>query len=257
MAAIKSKIKGSSDMKILIKIIYLFITLVVLTFLMSCSDPVNYDNNTINVDYTTGQIRFIHSASSTGEIDIAYKDLDGTGFYSYVSAVGYGTQYGYSDFRTGEREFRIYIPNTNIFISDCIFNLEEDQKYSLIAYDYEAALDTNILVLNDTLANVDQGYVLLRLIHLGADLPAITITDRDSSKIIADLDHLKHSRYLSLPARTYNFDLKLKSSGEIVKALSPITLQSSQTYTAIISGSSDQLTPIELNMKLYIDTSIQ
>jgi len=224
----------------------------------SCTDPVDYDDTTTNgtePSNTYGRIRFIHSASSTSEIDLAYRDLGDNNFYPYQYNAVYGRQYGYSTFISGEREFRIYIPNTNFFISDCIFEVEENKSYTLIAHDYEAALDTSIMVVQDSLIDAGKGFAQLRIIHLSSDLPAITINETDSSGTIVELDHLEYSNYLNLPAKTYRF--VVRSSGELIKALEPFTLQSGQIYTGILSGSVADLTARELNMIVYTDASIK
>jgi hypothetical protein len=245
-------------MKIVSNHVIFFTSIMFFILISGCSDPVEYTDNTTEEDPNTyGQIRFIHSASSTSNIDVAYRDLVDKSFYTYTYDAVYGNQYGYSTFISGKREFRIYIPNTNTFIADCKFDLEEDQIYSLIAFDYEAALDTNIMVIRDTVTDVQNGFALLRMIHLCSDIDAVFIGEKDSTETLAELDHLERSAYMNLPARTYRFNVRSKASGEVLQNLEPVTLQSGLIYTGILSGSVSDLTPIELNMIFYIDTSIR
>ena len=64
-------------MSSMIKIIYLIVLGVVSISLIGCSDPVEYTEEGPSTEsYTTGLIRFIHSASTTEYMYIDYRDLD-------------------------------------------------------------------------------------------------------------------------------------------------------------------------------------
>lgn len=242
----------------LIKIIYFLILLVFSLFLSNCTDPVEYDEEGPPTEsYTTGLLRFIHAASTTEYMYIDYRDLDTGALEEFLNNTQYGNQYGYYNFRTGEREFAGFEPYTSFVIANSSFTLEEDHKYSVIAYDYEATLNPSFKVIEDTLASADSLFSLVRFIHLGSDVPTITINETNSAEVITELDQLDHSNYFTFPARTFIFDVKLKSSGENLLTGIHATLLSGLTYTVLISGSVYGMTPVELNMKFLRDASIK
>lgn len=240
------------------KIIYFTIFLMLLFILSGCSDPVEYTEEESSTEsYTTGLLRFIHSASTIEYLYIDYRDLDSGSYRSFIAGIGYGRQYGYYSFRTGEREFQAYEPYTSFVISKGSFTLQEDHKYSLIAYDYEATLNPSFMVLEDTLASADSAYSFVRFVHLGSDLSTISLNEADSSTVLIELDHREHSNYITMPVRTYIFDVKLKSSGETVYTGARATFLSGVTYTVILSGSVNGMTPVEFNVSSLRDASIK
>ena len=245
-------------MSSLLKTIYLIVLGVVLISLIGCSDPVEYTDEEPSIEsYATGLLRFIHSASTTEYMYIDYRDLDTGSLESFLNNTKYGNQYGYYNFRTGEREFIAYESYTSFEISKVSFVLEEDHKYSVIAYDYEATLNPGLMVIQDTLASADSTYSLVRFLHLGSDLSSITISESDSSEIITELDHLEHSTYINMPARTHIFDVKLKASNETVLTGIHETFLPGVTYTVILSGSLNGMTPVGLNLNFLRDASIK
>ena len=235
------------------------VALFLLIFIFSCSDPVEYtdDENNSSVSTTTGLLRFIHAASSIENLVLDYRDLDTDSYEPFLSNPEYGYQYGYYNFRTGSREFAAFIPNTSIKIAQANFDLEEDKKYSIIAYDYDATINPGFLVLEDTLSLPDSAYSYVRFLHLASDVGTIEIEDMDYVQVLAELDHNEYSKYLNLQSRTYFLNVRLLSTDAILLYKVRATFLSGVTYTVILSGSIDGMTPVDFNMKIHQDESIE
>jgi hypothetical protein len=235
-----------------------YLTLILNILLLLGCDPVVTDENTQEPPATPGsaRIRFIHCASSTSELDLAYRDLTDGRLYLLQEQTSYGIQYGYFDFFSGEREIRLYQSYSDIAVAIAITTFEDDNKYTVIAYDFQATINPDLMVLSDTLTNPEAGISFVRFIHTGTDLASIQISEQDSSTALVSLDHLAHSKYFQLQAKTYKFEVKSIQPQTTVLSVEPITFLSEQCYSIIFSGSVSDLTPIDFNAKVFRETSL-
>lgn len=237
---------------------YIVIFLLLSTvFFTGCDDPVA---STEGQETTSGQqrgdVRIIHSASSTDEIDITFRDLYEDNYYVVKYATTYGNQYGYYDFVAGDRDAKMYLTNTNIAVSAASFTVEENKKYTIIAYDYESTISPDLMVLNDTLAVPDSGYAYIRLVHLAGDAGALQITEKDNRIEIPVLEHLDHTAYLKVVAGSFHFSVEGMEDAIPDLDIDPVTFLSQNIYTIIFSGSVDNATPVAFNAKTYRETSL-
>ena len=214
----------------------ILITFIMLILHFGCSDPVEYtDEDTTPTTTTTGMLRFIQSASTVENLVLDYRD----------------------NFRTGKREFAAFEPNTSFIIAKGSFELEEDKKYSIIAYDYEATINPGFMILEDTLATADSTVSFVRFLHLGSDVDTITIENMNNAETLVELAREEHSSYFNLPAQTYSFVVRSKSPEQTLLNNVWVTFLSGVTYTVIISGSINGMTPVDLNMNILQDVSIR
>ncbi len=236
----------------------ILITFILLIFFLACSDPVEYtEEDTTTTTIATGLLRFIQSASAVENLVLDYRDLDTDSYVTFLSNTEYGSQYGYYYFKTGKREFAAFEPNTSLIIAKGSFELEEDKKYSVISYDYDATINPGLMILEDTLATADSTLSFVRFIHLGSDAGLIAIEDMVESETLVELDREEHSNYFTLPAQTYSFIVRSKSTEQILLNDVRATFLSGMTYTIILSGSIDGMTSVDLNMNILRDVSIK
>lgn len=236
----------------------ILITFIMLILHFGCSDPVEYtDEDTTPTTTTTGMLRFIQSASTVENLVLDYRDLDTDTWEPFLTNAKYGSQYGYYNFRTGKREFAAFEPNTSFIIAKGSFELEEDKKYSIIAYDYEATINPGFMILEDTLATADSTVSFVRFLHLGSDVDTITIENMNNAETLVELAREEHSSYFNLPAQTYSFVVRSKSPEQTLLNNVWVTFLSGVTYTVIISGSINGMTPVDLNMNILQDVSIR
>ena len=245
-------------MKFISIISKVLITFILLIFFLACSDPVEYtvDDTDTASSTTFGLIRFIQSASTVDNLVLEYRDLDTESWAAFLSNTEYGSQYGYYRFRTGKREFRAFEPYSSMIIAKGSFELEEDKKYSIIAYDYDATINPGFMILEDTLATADSTVSFVRFLHLGSDIGTIAIENMINAETLVELDREEHSSYFNLPARTYSFVVRSKSPEQTLLNNVRATFLSGVTYTVIISGSINGMTPVDLNMNILQNVSI-
>jgi hypothetical protein len=245
-------------MNVATKILKLIITVFILSLLFSCSDPVEYTDDTGDSGSsttTTGLLRFIHAASSTDNFVLDYRDLDTDSYEAFLNSPEYGFQYGYYNFRTGEREFAAFEANTSIKIAQTNFDLDEDKKYSIIAYDYDATINPGFLVLEDTLSTPDSIHSFVRFLHVASDVGTIEIEGLD--QVLVELGHNNSSKYFTVSSNTYFLIVRLQPSDQTLLNQIPATFIPGVSYTVILSGSIDGMTPVDFNMKILRDASIK
>ena len=223
--------------------------------LSGCNDN-TVDTGSTDENTDTGKVRFIHSASSAKGLDLSYMDLYDGNYYVFEYSTTYSHQYGYYDFLVGERRLAAFLASTSIVVATADFTLAKDEKYTLIAHDYEATLDPDFLVLSDTTAVPDSAKAFIRFVHLSTDAPEIEITDTQSATVVADLSHLEKSAYLTINAGTYTYVINDKSTKNEILSLSPTTFLSKQVYTIVLSGTVSELTTVDFNAEVYRETSL-
>ena len=203
------------------------------------------------------EIRFIHSAASTDEIDIYYLDLNNDIFEGIISNAEYGKQYGYYSFNSGTRSFEVYLAGTNLTGATVTGEFEDGGKYSVIATDFDATLNPSLIVFPDTTDAPPIGSAFLRFIHASADAHDIDILGGDDTPIVESLSLYQAAAYIEIDAGTTVYRAVSSDSGIDHPRLDAITLLSGVSYTAILSGSVNGLPGPGFNLKMYPETSIE
>jgi hypothetical protein len=231
----------------------ILLSMFVMSLFVGCVEQITQTEEEVT---GSGQLRFIHCASSTGELDLTYLDLSDNNFYLAEENVVYGYQYGYYDLKTGDRVFRLYQPSNNIGVSEGKVTVENGKKYTLLAIDLEATLSDEMVALEDTLAVPDSGRTFIRFMHFGADVADLRITNRETGAEVAKLSWLDVSPYVNLNAGTYRFSITDPNGQDTFLEVSPVTFLSGNTYSFILSGTLTDLTPVEFNVKVFTETSL-
>jgi hypothetical protein len=244
--------------KHLFKIMVLFLSLILL---IGCENSALQPEQPIDENPTTttngvAKLRFIHSASSSDELDVVYYNANAESYYPLHDGTSYGHQYGYYNFYTRDLDIYAITANSDIAVSYGFVALEDSQKYSFIAHDYEATIDPELIVLNDTISSPGSNYSYVRFLHAGSDIDKIYIKNSKNSQLLAIMDPLENSGYKRLESDTYNFTISLSDTGAVLRQMDPLTFLSNHNYTVIISGSVAGMTKIDLNAKAYRETSL-
>ncbi len=201
-------------------------------------------------------VRFIHLSPSTELIDFTYLSTGADYYSDIVTEASYGEQYGYFSLISGSRSFRAYSSGTSLSIATLTLSLEGNRKYTIIANDLEAAINPELLGIEDTTAIPDSGKAFLRFIHVSADAPDLDIVGADSSLLIGNLKRYNASGYMEMDVGTYDFSAVTSGSNNTILTLPPLTLTSGINYSVIFSGSAYGLPGAELNVKIYPETGV-
>lgn len=235
-----------------------FLFLTIFIFLIGCENTALRPDMEEEEGQTPGvaSVRFIHAAASTIKLDALYLSSSDNEFHPIKEGAVYGSQYGYYSFTVRNLQIIAASANTGIVVSKITFPLIDEQKFSVIAHDYEATIDPQLMLLNDTLAVAESGYSYVRFVHAANDVEDIVIKEREKTQTFVKLSPNGHSNYKRIAAQTYKFDVSLSDTGQVVEEFYPLTFLSEQNYTVIISGSLYGMTNIELNAREFRETSL-
>ena len=234
---------------------YIFALLSIL-LVLSCQNNVTDPEEEQPEDRSLASIRFIHSATSAAELDLAYLSMSDGFMYKIEDGTIYGYQYGYFNFYTGDLELRVFEPFSDVALAVGAVTMESEKRYTFIACDFEATVNPQMLVLKDSTQTAVAGKSWVRFVHAASDIDNISITQLDGSTLVASLGRLDHTDYLNLDAGTYRFVVKEEGKEPVILEVPPTTFLEQKNYTVVISGTLSDLTAIDLNARVYPETTL-
>lgn len=232
------------------RIPFIFLFLASLSTLSACLSDVNEPSNT-----PIAEVRFIHAATTAPNLDFAVANSANAGYTLVRDETLYGFSYPYDEFRTGEREFAAFLSHAGFRISTSKQIIDADKKYSVIALDLANAVDTNLLVVSDTLASPDSSKAFVRFVHASSDAGAVSFSI-DNATIFSGISRRMVTPYLALAAGSVNIKVASSESGSGIILESPQTFFDGGIYTVILSGSVSPNASIGLNVKSYLEVNL-
>ncbi|MFQ3598915.1 MAG: DUF4397 domain-containing protein [Chloroherpetonaceae bacterium] len=228
--------------------LWTIILLPTLVLTSACAPDINEPNDSL----PSAQVRFIHSATTANQLDFAVMNTVGATLLYVQRETEYGRQYRYDFFKTGERDFRLLPSGTTFNIARTRFNLETGLKFTAFAIDADNAVDTLLLIAQDTLATPSAEKTFVRFIHASSDAGAISITG--DSLTIQNFERRGVSPYFTLDAGTRQFTIEFSDNTSITV---PQTFFSQGVYTLVISGFRNAgANQVPLNVRSFVDASL-
>lgn len=231
------------------KFLWLIILLPMLALISACAPEINEPNDSL----PSAQVRFIHSATTASQLDFAVMNTIGATLLYVQRETEYGRQYRYDFFKTGEREFRLLPSRTTLSIARTRFNLEANLKFTAFAIDNENAVDTLLLIAQDTLAMPSPEKAFVRFIHASGDAGTISITGENNISI-QNFERRGVSPYFTVDAGTRQFTIQFADNTTLDI---PQTFFSQGIYTLVISGfRQTSANRVPLNVRSFADASL-
>lgn len=219
-----------------------------LPLISACAPDINEPNDAL----PSAQVRFIHVASTASQLDFAVMNTVGATLLYVQRETEYGRQYRYDFFKTGERDFRLLPSRTTLNIARAVSALEANLKFTAFAIDAGNAVDTLLLIAQDTLATPSQGKAFIRFVHASSDAGAISISGENVS--IANFERRGVSPYFVVDEGSRNFTIQFSDNSTLDIAQ---TFFSQGVYTLVISGfRASGGGRVPLNAKSFIDVSL-
>ncbi len=229
-------------------LLWTLILLPILALTSACAPDITEPNDSL----PSAQVRFIHSASTTGQLDFAVMNTIGATLLYVQRETEYGRQYRYDFFKTGERDFRLLPSRTTLNIARTVVTLDANLKFTAFAVDAENAVDTLLLIAQDTLATPSEGKAFVRFIHASSDAGAISIAGENVS--VSNFERRGISPYFTLDAGSYNFTIQFSDNTTLTV---PQIFFSQGVYTLVISGFRNAgSSQVPLNVRSYLDVSL-
>jgi hypothetical protein len=210
------------------------------------------DINEPNDSLPSAQVRFIHSAATASQLDFAVMNTVGATLLYVQRETEYGRQYRYDFFKIGERDFRLLPSRTSFNIARTVAMLDANLKFTAFAVDAGNAVDTLLLIAQDTLATPSEGKSFVRFVHASSDAGVISIAGENVS--VSNLERRSVSPYFTVDEGTREFTIQFSDNTTLTV---PQTFFSQGVYTLVISGFRNAGTnQVPLNVKSYLDVSL-
>ncbi|MFN3345259.1 MAG: DUF4397 domain-containing protein [Chloroherpetonaceae bacterium] len=230
------------------KFLWTMVLLPTLALTSACAPDINEPNDSL----PSAQVRFIHSAATASQLDFAVMNTVGATLLYVQRETEYGRQYRYDFFKTGERDFRLLPSRTTFNIARTVARLDANLKFTAFAIDAENAVDTLLLIAQDTLATPSEGKAFVRFVHASSNAGAISIAGENVS--VSNFERRGVSPYFTVDAGSYNFTIQFSDNTTLSV---PQTFFSQGVYTLVISGFRNaSANQVPLNVRSYLDVSL-
>ncbi|RYE28555.1 MAG: DUF4397 domain-containing protein [Sphingobacteriaceae bacterium] len=201
------------------------IAFTLITCFLSCKTNVPTDTPVGNA-----HIAMINAAPGTAAINFYY-----TGNKINTIPLVYGNTTGYRNLISGSREIQIKANLTNKMLTANTVRLKQDSSYSFFVYEANNTITTAISY--DDLSNPSVGNAKIRLVNLSAGLSSADLYITNGPQLSSSISFGSIGIYQELKAGTYNFDLRLHGSNNLLLNIPNVRLDNGKTYTMWSGGS--------------------
>lgn len=214
-----------------------FMVLAVLpvAMLTSCDDD---DDDTIPpVQTGEAMVMVVHASPDADAVDFLVDDEVAGANLSYPDNTDYLTV------EAGDRDLKVNAAGTQTTVLNTDFDFDDEKFYTVfaagtVAEDDDA--DLSLLVLTDDLSAPASGNAKVRFVHLAPDAPAVDIvnvTDPANESVLFDAQSYRDATaFASVPAGTYNLEVRTDNGGTAVLPLNGIVLEAGKIYTVFANG---------------------
>jgi hypothetical protein len=182
----------------------------------------------------TGRVRVMHASPDTPPVDIF---VDGQ---KAVTALAFPNNTGYVALPAGSRNVKVFVSpsdGTGDPALEANLNVAAGTDYTVLAVGQVGAGTLELLPLQDNNALPASGNAHVRLIHAGADAPAVDVAVAGTdTKIFSDIEYKEVGTYTPVPAATYNLEVRPAGSTDVALAINGLALANRTVYTVVATG---------------------
>lgn len=177
----------------------------------------------------TSNILVVHASPDAPGVDLL---LDGVVVNS--QALMYPDNTGYLSANAGTRSIKVNASGTSTTVIDASLTLDPNAAYSIFAADILSNIAA--VVLEDDLSAPASGKAHARFVHLSPDAPAVDITLTDGTVVFGDVEFKESTAFTPLDAASYDLQVRLAGTSNVVLNLPGIILEDGKIYTVFAKG---------------------
>lgn len=173
------------------------------------------------------RVKVLHAATNTGEVEVHFNGAQD------LEEFGYGDQSDFIDIDPGA--VRVTITADRIGFNYAIF----DAQYPVAAGNDYLLVITDALILTGRFDNSSSAFEGSRVqfMHGSVDTPAVTVTVSGGALALAtDLGYSQTSDTVAVPAGSYDVEVTLADTGEVLLTQSGVTIDENQAYVWVLMG---------------------
>lgn len=196
--------------------------------LVSCDED---DDDTLP-QQDEARVMVVHASPDAPGVDLYVDDVKVNS-----TALVYPNNTGYLTVEAGNREIRVNATGTTTSVIEGSLNFIKDQNYSIFATGSLTANDIEPLVLTDDLTAPASGNAKVRFVHLSPDAPTVDVAVTGETTPLFDAQDFRDATgFISVPAGTYDLEVRLDSDNSVVLPVADVQLQAGKIYTIFAKG---------------------
>jgi hypothetical protein len=180
------------------------------------------------------RVRVLHASPDAPAVDVY---LDGAKVDALVN-VPFGTISDYLTIPSGSHQVTVYATGTTSSpVIDASLTFDTGKAYTVAATNALASIEAQVLT--DAPSPTKAG-AQIRVVHFSADTPAVDVAPDGAAPadaIVKNLAYPNATDYLSVPADTYDLEVRAAGTSTVALQLDPITLAAGKAYSVFAIGS--------------------
>jgi hypothetical protein len=177
----------------------------------------------------SASVMTIHASPDAPEVDLLVDNAIAK------TALAYPANTGYLSVTAGSHNIKVNVTGTSDTVINTDLSLTGGMSYSVFAVDSVAVISA--LVLTDDLTAPAAGKAHVRFVHLSPNAPAVDIALQGGGPVVFGNKAFKeYTAFTPLDAGTYDLEVRLAGTTDVVLPLSGITLQAGKIYTVFAKG---------------------
>jgi hypothetical protein len=182
----------------------------------------------------TAKVRVLHASPDAPAVDVY---LDGAKVGA-LTAVPFATISDYLDVPAGTHDIKVYATgDTSAPVIDANVSVAAGKHYTIAATGAVAAITAQVIEDAPSPA-CDNAQV--RVVHFSADAPAVDVAPAGAAPadaVVKKLAFPDATGYLSLPAGSYDLDVRLAGTTTVALALPDVAIKACDAYSVFAIGS--------------------
>jgi hypothetical protein len=181
-----------------------------------------------------GQVRIMHASPDTPAVDIF---VDGE---RAVEGLAFPDDTGYIELPAGTYNVQVFVSpsdGSGDAALEADLQVASGAAYTVLATGLLADGSLGLLPLEDNLATPESGNAHVRLIHTGADAPAVDVLVAGTdTKVFENVSFNEAQGPVPVPAGNYDLEVSVNPDGPVALELPGIALADRTVYTVVAIG---------------------
>jgi hypothetical protein len=178
-------------------------------------------------------VNVIHASPDAPAVDVY---VDGA---QALSELEFGTASGWVAVPAGAHQIQVAAAGAapDSAVIDAELTLEEGAAYEIAATGLLAAIAPQVNQVDlGTLGAEDGEMARIRVVHASPDAPAVDVAVKDGDVLIENLAFPEASEYLSVPAGSYDLEVRPTGTTDVALDLPGVALEAGTVYTVYAIG---------------------
>ena len=179
-------------------------------------------------------VRVLHASPDAPAVDVYLDDVK----VNALTNVPFGTISGYLDVPAGDHNVKVYATGTTTgAVIDANVTVASGSRYTIAATNAVASIAAQVI--QDAPAP-DCAGAQVRVIHFSADAPPVDVATAGAAPadaVVKNLAYPNASGYLSLPAGSYDLEVRLAGTSTVALPLPGVAVEACNSYSVFAVGS--------------------